>query len=42
MHISLKDIGKIIHKVTGDDILNKEKTQKEIEKQKHLKSFIIC
>lgn len=42
MHISLKDIEKIIHKVTGDDILNKEKTKKELEKQKHLKSFIIC
>ncbi len=38
VHISLKNIGRIIHKSTGDDILNEEKEQ-EIEKQKRLKSL---
>ncbi len=38
VHISLKDIGKIIHRATGDDPDPIEKEQ-EIEKQKRLKSL---
>ncbi len=38
VHISLKDIGKIIHNATGDDSYIQEK-EHEIEKQKRLKSL---
>ncbi len=36
VHVSLKDIGRIIHKATGEDIQNE---QEEVEKQKRLKSL---
>jgi Cdc6-like AAA superfamily ATPase len=39
VHISLKDIGKIIHKVTGDDDSPPEKENEEQKKQKRLKSL---
>ena len=39
VHISLKDIGKIIHKVTGDEDSSIEKESEEEKKQKWLKSL---
>ncbi len=39
VHISLKDIGRIIHKVTDNDSDIIEKEKEEIEKQKRLKSL---
>ena len=39
VHISLKDIGKIIRKVTGDDESPAEKEKEEEKKQKWLKSL---
>jgi transposase len=39
VHISLKDIGKIIRKVTGDDESPVEKEKEEEKKQKWLKSL---
>lgn len=41
VHISLKDIGKIIHKATGGDdaVLAEIEKQEEIEKQKRLNSL---
>ncbi len=39
VHISLKDIGRIINRATGDDPDPIEKEQEEIEKQKRLKSL---
>ena len=39
VHISLKDIGKIIHKVTGDDESSDEKEKVDEKKQKRLKSL---
>jgi septal ring factor EnvC (AmiA/AmiB activator) len=37
VHISLKDIGKIIHKVTGDEFPSPENKEKELEKEKQRK-----
>lgn len=39
VHISLKDIGKIIRKVTGDEDPNKEDKDEEKEKQMRLRSL---
>ena len=39
VHISLKDIGKIIRKITGDDESPAEKEKEEEKKQKWLKSL---
>jgi hypothetical protein len=37
VHISLLDIGKIIHKVTGDEVPSHEDKEKELEKEKQRK-----
>jgi hypothetical protein len=42
VHISLKDIGKIIRKVTGDDDSPAEKEKEEMRKQKQFKSLYLC
>ena len=39
VHISLKDIGKILRKITGDDDSPTEKEKEEEKKQKRLKSL---
>jgi hypothetical protein len=39
VHISLKDIGKILRKITGDDDDSPAEEEKEKEKQKRLKSL---
>jgi transposase len=39
VHISLKDIGKIIHKATGDEKSPRERERKDEKKQKWLKSL---
>ncbi len=41
VHISLKDIGKIIRKITGDEDPNKEGNDEEKEKQKRIKYLSI-
>ncbi len=39
VHISLKDIGKIIRKITGDEDLAEKSKEEEKEKQKRIKSL---
>jgi transposase len=40
VHISLKDIGKILRKITGDDeSLSEKEKEKEVQKQRRLKSL---
>ncbi|MDQ6723534.1 MAG: hypothetical protein M3Z01_04630 [Thermoproteota archaeon] len=39
VHISLKDIGKIIRKATGDEDLSDKEEKEEKEKQKRIKSL---
>ena len=39
VHISLKDIGKIIRKITGDEDLAEKEKEEEKEKQKRIKDL---
>ncbi len=41
VHISLKDIGKIIRKITGDEDLSEKEKEDEKEKQKRIKSLCV-
>ncbi len=43
VHISLKDIGKILRKITGDDDSPvEEESEEKKEKQRWLKSISVC
>ncbi|MDQ6723465.1 MAG: hypothetical protein M3Z01_04280 [Thermoproteota archaeon] len=41
VHISLKDIGKIIRKITGDDDIAEKEIEEEKEKQKRIKALSV-